>query len=264
MKFTHLDKVMFPQGKLTKGDLIEYYDSAAKALIPYLRDRPVTLERLPDGVGEGKPHFWQKNSPDYYPDFVKRFPLPNERGETVNYALVNDKQTLLYLVNQGAVTFHPFFSKIKNLDKPTFVLFDIDPHQSTFAEAVKVTKALKNILDGHGVESLIKTTGKTGLHVMTPWKRGDYEKARAWALRIATEVVAAIPQSATLERNIKKRGRKVYVDVIQNAAGKHAVPPWVVRTTPSGTVSMPIEWTELNARLDPKKFNIKTALKRLP
>jgi bifunctional non-homologous end joining protein LigD len=263
VKFTHEEKLMFPEAKLTKGDLLKYYDAVADKLLPYLRDRPVTLERLPDGVGEGKPQFWQKNSPDYYPNWIARFPLPNERGETVNYALVNDKATLLYLVNQGAVTFHPFFSTVGDLDHPTFVVFDIDPHQTTFANAVKVAKVLQKTLEAHKVKPLIKTTGKTGLHVMAPWKRGGFDEARAWALEIATEVVAKIPDIATLERNIKKRGDRVYLDVMQNSPGKHAVPPYVVRTTPTATVSMPLNWTDLNARLDPKKFTIKTAMKRL-
>lgn len=261
--FTHTDKVMFPEAGLTKGDLLDYYDKASKALLPFLKNRPITLERLPDGVGEGKPHFWQKNTPEYYPEWVPRVPLKNEQGKTVHYALVNDKAALLYLVNQGAVTFHPYFSTTKNLAKPTFVLFDIDPHQSTFASAVKVTKALEKLLEAQKIEPLVKTTGKSGLHVMTPWKRGGFDEARGWALKIAEQLAAQMPDVATVERNIKKRGERVYVDVMQNAEGKHAVPPWVVRTTPTATVSMPVEWSELNAKLDPKKFTIKTALKRL-
>ena len=263
VKFTHEEKMMFPEARLTKGDLLKYYDQVADKLLPYLRDRPVTLERLPDGVGEGKPHFWQKNSPDYYPDWIGRFPLPNERGETVNYAMVNDKPSLLYLVNQGAVTFHPFFSTADDPDHPTFVVFDIDPHQSTFANAVKVAKVLHKVLEARKVKPLLKTTGKSGLHVIAPWKRGDFDKARAWALEIATEVVDQIPDIATLERNIKKRGDRVYLDVMQNSPGKHAVPPYVVRTTPTATISMPLKWTNLNAKLDPKKFTIKTAMRWL-
>jgi bifunctional non-homologous end joining protein LigD len=262
--FTHTEKVMFPEAGLTKGDLLDYYDKAAKALLPYLKDRPITLERLPDGVGEGKPHFWQKNTPEYYPDWIGRVPLKNEQGKTVHYALVNDKAALLYLVNQGAVTFHPYFSTTKDLGRPTFVLFDIDPHQSTFANAVKVTKGLHKLLIAQKVQPLVKTTGKSGLHVMTPWKRrGGFEEARAWALGIAEQLAAAMPEVATVERNIQKRGERVYVDVMQNAEGKHGVPPWVVRTTATATVSMPVEWSELNGKLDPKKFTIKTVLKGL-
>src|SRR5689334_16275514 len=147
VKLTHQDRLMFPAAGFTKGDLLDYYDAVAPLLIPHLRDRPVTLERLPEGVnGESAPHFWQKNTPDYYPRWIPRVPLKNEAGKTVQYALVNDRRTLLYLVNQGTITFHPFFSRVKRLDRPDFVLFDIDPHQSTFADAVATGKTLRDAL----------------------------------------------------------------------------------------------------------------------
>jgi len=264
VKFSHTDRVMFPQSGFTKGDLLAYYDSVASLLIPHLRDRPVTLERLPEGLsGKAAPHFWQKNSPDFYPDWIPRFPLKNEAGKTVNYALVNDRRSLLYLVNQGTVTFHPFFSRVKSLDRPDFVLFDIDPHQSTFASAIATAKALRDVLKEEDVEGFLKTSGKSGLHVLTKWAKGSFEQARAWAAGIAKRVVERIPKIATTERSIRARGRKVYLDVEQNALGKHVVPPYVVRPTPTATVSMPLKWTELNARLDPGKFNIMSAMKRL-
>jgi bifunctional non-homologous end joining protein LigD len=265
VKFTHVDRVMFPQAGFTKGDLLAYYDAVAELLIPHLRDRPVTLERLPEGLnGKAAPHFWQKNTPTYYPDWIPRVPLKNEAGKTVHYALVNDRRSLLYLVNQGTTTLHPFFSRVGSLERPDFVLFDVDPHQSTFANAIKTAKALRELLDDEGIEGFLKTSGKSGLHVLTKWTGdGGFDKARGWAAGIAKRVVEKIPKIATTERHINKRGRRVYLDVEQNALGKHVVPPYVVRPTPTATVSMPLKWTELTARLDPRKFNIKAAMKRL-
>lgn len=265
VQFTHLDRVVFPDSGITKGDVLEFYANVADKLLPHLKDRPVTMERYPAGVRARAPHFWQKNIPEYYPAWVKRVKLKTEDGKPVEYALVNDLRTLLYLVNQNVLTFHTWFSRVKDLDVPDFVLFDIDPHQSTFANAVTVAKKVHEILDDEGVENFIKTTGKSGLHVTTPWpkKRGGFDKARTWAEEIAQRVADALPKIATTERRIAKRGNRVYVDAMQNAKGKHAVPPYVIRATELGTVAMPLEWKELNGKLTPRKFDLKTAMKRI-
>jgi bifunctional non-homologous end joining protein LigD len=264
VKVSHPEKVLFPDAEITKGEVFEYYRKVAPRLLPFLRDRPVTLERLPDGLGAGKPHFWQKNTPASYPSWIPRVELPSERGRAVHYVLVNDEDTLLYLVNQGALTFHPFLSRVGSLDRPDFVLFDLDPGTASFANAVAVARQIHAELDDEGRESMVKTSGKTGLHVLTPWREaGDFDAARAWALRVAERVVSALPEVATLEvRKAKRRGR-VYVDVVQNARGHHAVPPYVVRAVPGAPVSMPLSWRELRDDLDPKRFNVRTAAARL-
>ena len=263
VKFTHVERVVFPDAKLTKGDVLEYYAKVADLLLPHLRDRPITLERMPEGFGGQI--FWQKNTPAYYPRWIPRVKLPTEKGTKVDYTLVNDLPTLLYLVNQNAITLHTWFSRVKKPDVPDFVLFDIDPHQSTFPNAVKVAKTLHEILDDEGVDNFVKTSGKSGLHVLVAWnaKRGEFEAARGWAARIAQRVADALPKIATTERSISARGARVYVDAMQNAKGKHAVPPYVLRATPTATVSMPLKWSELTPRLSPKQFDMKTALKRI-
>jgi bifunctional non-homologous end joining protein LigD len=261
---THPQRMMFPEANVTKGDLFAYYTSVAPLLLPHLQNRPMTLERLPDGLSsKDAPHFWQKNTPATYPRWIPRSPMRTEDRRIVKYLLVNDEQTLLYLVNQGTITFHPWFSTADAPDQPCEVLFDIDPHQSTFPNAVTIAKALGKVLEDDGVQGTVKTSGKSGLHVTVPWTgKGGFDEARAWAWGVAETVVNDLPKIATMERTIAKRGRRVYLDVEQNARGKHGVPPWVVRVTPLATVSMPLEWDELNGRLDPKKFTIKAALKR--
>jgi bifunctional non-homologous end joining protein LigD len=263
VQFTHVDKVMFPEAAVTKGDVLEYYLKVADKLIPHLRDRPITLERMPDGIGEDKPRFWQKNTPPYYPDWIPRVALSNDEGKVVHYALVNDAETLAYLVNQGAITFHPFFSKAQDLNRPTHVMFDLDPGGAKFADVVKIASALHDTLEGQGLPNFVKTSGKSGLHVMVPWRqRGGFDQARGWAMGVAEAVVRQLPQIATTERMKKARGGRVYVDVIQNAPEKHAVPPYVLRPTPQATVSTPLDWKEVTPTLDPRKFTIKTAPKR--
>ncbi|MGH8070009.1 MAG: non-homologous end-joining DNA ligase [Candidatus Entotheonellia bacterium] len=263
--FTHTEKLMYPEAGITKGDVLAFYRRMATRLLPHLRDRPATLERLPEGLnGSDAPHFWQKRTPDYYPDWIKRVELPSERGTAVQYVLVNDEATLLYLVNQGTLTFHVGFSRIADLDRPDFVLFDLDPGQANFTDAVAVAKALHVALQAEGRKAFVKTSGKTGLHVFTPWERqADYDEARAWTLGMAQRVVDALPDQATIERSKAKRGTRVYIDVMQNAKGHHAVPPYVLRAVPGAPVSTPLRWQELTPNLDPRAYNLKTIFQRL-
>ncbi|HZN69373.1 MAG TPA: non-homologous end-joining DNA ligase [Tepidisphaeraceae bacterium] len=263
VQFTHVDKVMFPEAGITKGEVIEYYLKVADKLIPHLRDRPITLERMPDGVGDAMPRFWQKNTPPYYPAWIPRVKLTNKEGKGVEYALVNDAHTLAYLVNQGAITFHPFFSKAQDLDRPTHVVFDLDPGGAPFGDVVRIAHVLHDTLEGQGLPNFAKTSGKSGLHVTVPWRqRGGFDQARGWAMSVAEAVVRQLPKLATVERMKAARGGRVYVDVIQNAPEKHAVPPYVIRPTPQATVSTPLEWKEVTPKLDPKKFTLRTAIKR--
>ena len=150
VELTHPDRVIYPEAGLTKADVFAYYEKVADRLLPFLKDRPITLERLPEGLAEGAPHFWQKDTPDYYPDWIPRIELETERGKTVHYALVNDEATLLYLVNQGTLTFHVWASRRRDLDRPDFVLFDLDPGKAPFADVIAVAKAIKATLDEDG------------------------------------------------------------------------------------------------------------------
>jgi bifunctional non-homologous end joining protein LigD len=261
---THPDKIMYPDDGITKGEVVEFYRRIAPWLLPHLQDRPVTLERLPDGLGADKPHFWQKDTPRYCPDWIPRIELPSETGKPVHYVLVNDLNTLLYLVNQGTLTFHIWFSRVQDLDRPDFVLFDLDRSQAEFADVVDVARKLHGVLQEEGVKPLLKTSGKTGLHVLVAWEsEGGYDEARRWAEWMAEKVVEALPQQATIERSKAKRSSRVYVDVMQNARGHHAVPPYVLRAVPGAPVSTPLAWRELTPRLDPRQFNLKTIFTRL-
>lgn len=256
---------MFPEVGITKGDVLRFYERIAPHLLPHLRHRPMTVERFPEGLlGKHAPHFWQKNTPSYYPQWIPRVTLPSEAGQLVTYALVNDAATLLYLVNQGTLTFHPWLSRVQNLDRPDFVIFDLDPGTATFADTVTVAKQLHAILEGEKVASYLKTSGKTGLHIMVSWHQAEgYDAARHWAMGIAERVVADLPAIATVERRKDRRQKKVYVDVLQNTRGHHVVPPYVLRAVPQATVSTPLTWAELTSALHPQRYNLKTIFRRL-
>lgn len=261
---TNEDKVMFPESGITKGEMLEYYERVAPLMLPHLKDRPITIERYPDGIGEGSPSFWQKNTPTYYPDWIARVDQTTQDGKPISYTVVNDVETLLYLVNQGAITFHVWTSRVENMDRPDYVLFDLDPGDREFSDVVTVARALHEILEARGIESVVKTSGKSGLHVLVAWVQdGDHDAAREWAMEIAQELVATLPDVATTERSKAKRKGRLYVDVMQNERGKHVVAPYTLRATPEATVSMPLEWSEVKKGLSPRKFTLKTATRRL-
>jgi bifunctional non-homologous end joining protein LigD len=264
VEVSHPDKVFFPEPGITKGEVFDYYRRIADRLLPYLRNRPVTLELLPEGVGEGKPHFWQKNTPASYPRWIPRIKLPSQQGKQVPYALVNNLPTLLYLVNQKALTFHVWLSRTENLDRPDFVLFDLDPGLASFADVVAVARKLRSLLDADGRPAFVKTSGKSGLHILVPWRsRRGYDEARAWAYEVAGRVVEALPEQATVELRKARRGQRVFVDVTENARGRHVVPPYVLRATPAASVSTPLTWRDVTPRLDPLAFTLRTIFRRL-
>jgi bifunctional non-homologous end joining protein LigD len=261
---TNPDKVLFPEPGITKGQLADYYRRVAGRLLPHLRDRPVTVERFPDGVGDGVERFYQKNCPDFYPPWVRRANLPTKEGKIVHYALVNDVDTLLYLVNDGAITFHVWLSRMGSLNRPDYVLFDLDPCEAGFGALLRVAAGLHAVLRKKRVKTCLKTSGKSGLHVLVPWDgRGGFEASRAWAKGIAEEVADALPREATVETRKADRGRRVFVDVLHNSRGHHVVPAYVVRPVPEASVSTPLTWRQLTAKLDPSRFTVRTLFARL-
>jgi bifunctional non-homologous end joining protein LigD len=265
MVSTHTDKVMFPEAGITKGEVLRFYERISARLLPHLRDRPVTLERFPEGVtGTAAPHFWQKRTPAYYPAWIPRVELPSVRGRPVSYGLVNDRDTLLYLVNQGTLTFHVWLSRVQDLDRPDVVLFDLDPGEAAFTDVIFVARQLHEHLEDEAIASFVKTSGKTGLHVLVPWVYpGGYEESRVWARQQAQAVVAKLPEVATLEIRKANRRRRVYIDVLQNARGHYTVPPYVLRAVPQACVSTPLAWDELTPDLHPQAFTLKTIFERL-
>ena len=263
---THPERVVFPDLGLTKGDVFAYYGRIADRLLPFLKDRPITLERLPEGLaGEGAPHFWQKDTPASYPDWIPRVELPSERGKAVHYALVNDVQTLLYLVNQGTLTFHVWASRVGSLDRPDFVLFDLDPGSASFADAVAVAKALRTTLKGEGERLFVKTSGKTGLHVLLPWTgEGDHGRRGPGRLGVAEKVVGAMPDRATVEVRKAKRGA---TGLHRRHAERQGTPrgPSLCRAGRAGGDDLDAAGLEgIDGHdLDPASFRIETIFRRL-
>jgi bifunctional non-homologous end joining protein LigD len=257
LRLTRLEKVFWPVEGYTKGDLLAYYTSVWPWLAPYLRDRPVVLTRYPDGI-EGK-NFYQKNAPEFTPDWVTL-----ETVDDTDYFVCNELRTLQYVVNSGAIPLHVWSARVGSLERPDWLILDLDPKQAPFAHVVRVARHIHGLLDELGVPHFVKTSGQDGLHVLVPLGATiGHDDAKALAEVLARLVCADLPEIATVTRPVAARGDKVYVDYLQNGRGKLIAAPFSVRPRPHAPVSMPLAWREVNARLDPSRYTLRTALRRL-
>jgi bifunctional non-homologous end joining protein LigD len=238
VKLTNLDKVFWPGEGITKGDLIEYYRAVSPWLLPLLRGRPLMLDRYPNGI-TGKSFF--------------------QRSETVD-----DVEGLLALVNLGAIPFHVGASRLEAPEHPDWCILDLDPKTAPFAHVVKIALAIRELCEEIGMPSFVKTSGGSGLHILLPMGgQLAHEPARQLAELLAGVIVARLPAIATTARSIAARGGRVYVDALQNGRGKLLAAPYCVRPHPGAPVSTPLDWREVNARLDIRAFHLKTVPPRL-
>jgi bifunctional non-homologous end joining protein LigD len=253
LALTRLEKVFWPVEGYTKGDLLAYYEAVWPWLGPYLRDRPVVLTRYPDGI-EGK-SFFQKNAPEFTPDWVTR-----RRIDDTDSFVCNDLRTLLYVINSGAIPLHVWSARLRSLERPDWLILDLDPKGAPFGHVVQVARRIHEILRACGAPHYVKTSGQDGLHVLVPLgARLDHGQARSLAEVVARVVCAELPELTTIARPVAARGGKVYVDYLQNGRGKLIAAPLSVRPRAGAPVSMPIAWERVTARLDPTRFTIRTA-----
>lgn len=258
MKFSNLDKLYWPS--ITKGEMLEYYAKVAKTMLFYTKDRPLVMHRFPNGIKEEG--FYQKDVVDA-PDFVETATIKHT-NRNVHYILGQNVETLLYAANLGSIEMHLFHSRIKSLDKPDYMILDLDPQSISFDAVVDVALAIHEILQKLKIPHFCKTSGGSGLHIYVPLKaRYTYEESRGFAIEIGKRVHEALPKITSLERNPKKRIRKVYIDTQQNSKGALAAAPYSVRAFAGAPVSTPLSWDEVKHGLDPKDFTIKNVPLRL-
>jgi bifunctional non-homologous end joining protein LigD len=246
----------------TKGDLIAYYDTVAPLILPYLRDRPLVLTRFPDGI-DGK-SFYQKDAPHFAPAWLRtaRIDAP-DAGRAIDYVVVDDALSLRYVANLAAIPLHLWGSRVASLEGPDWLILDLDPKGAPFTDVVRVALALRRILDELQVPAYVKTSGATGLHILVPLgARYTWEETRTFARLLATLGAEAVPGIATMARQINARGGKVYIDWLQNVRGQTIAAPFSARPLPGATVSCPLRWSEVTARLAPARFTIVTVPKR--
>ncbi|HTP53259.1 MAG TPA: DNA ligase D [Anaeromyxobacteraceae bacterium] len=263
LRLSNQDKVFWPKDRYTKGDLLGYYREIADWVLPYLRDRPLTLTRYPDGI-EGK-SFFQKDAPAWTPRWVRTERVWSEDVKRdIDYFVVDDLETLLYVVNLGSIPLHVTSSRLSDMARPDWLVLDIDPKEAPFEHVVRIARRMHGLCEEAGLPCYPKTTGQRGMHVLVPLGRQiTHGQAKELALILCRSVADEMPEIATLSRTIEARKGRVYLDWLQNGQGKTIVSPFSVRPRPGAPVSTPLSWSEVGPRLDPSRFTIETVPRRV-
>jgi len=252
---TSLDRIYWPDEKLTKFDLLSYYLKVTDYIMPYLQDRPAILQRYPRGIKA--PMFFQQDL-ESAPEFIKTARLTNQEGRQLDYGVYSTIGSVLHFVTLGTIEQHPWHSTIKRLDKPDWIAIDLDPKKAPWENVLQVALVVKQVADEIGLQAFPKTSGSSGIHIYVPLKpTNEYEKVAEFARMFATEVAQRAPKIATVERTIAKRkSTQVYVDWMQNARGKSLAAVFTARARPKAPVSMPLTWKQIEKGVKIQDFTI--------
>jgi bifunctional non-homologous end joining protein LigD len=252
---TSLDRIYWPDEKLTKFDLLSYYIKVADYIMPYLQDRPAILQRYPRGIKA--PMFFQQDL-ESAPEFIKTARLVNQEGRELDYGVYSTIGSVLHFVTLGTIEQHPWHSTVKRLDKPDWIAIDLDPKKAPWENGLQVALVVKEVADEIGLKAFPKTSGSSGIHIYIPLKpTNEYDKVSEFARLFASEVARRAPQIATVERTIAKRkSTQVYVDWMQNARGKSLAAVFTARAKPKATVSMPLTWPQVTKGVKIDDFTI--------
>lgn len=266
LTFTNREKLFWPEEGYTKGDLIDFYQAIAPTLLPYLYNRPLVLDRYPDGIA-GK-SFYQKDAPSFLPEWVRTVAIRSESGEQgprdIHYILCDDADALAFLANLGVIPLHVWASRADDLDRPDWTILDLDPKGAPFADVIAIARFLGDFCREIAWTPFLKTSGGSGLHILLPLGRQcGFEQARQLAEVIARHAAHTLPKIATIERNLAARRGRVYIDFLQNGRGKLIAAPFSARPRPGATVSTPLRWEELKSSLSPSKFTIRSVPRRV-
>ncbi len=268
VELTNLDRVVFPDDGFTKGDVVEHYERVAELALPHLADRPLVLQRFPQGIGgEG---FYQKNTPDHVPDWIRRVELRTTDGGSTTYSVVDEPAGLVYLANQGTITFHTLLAGAAAPDRPVELIVDLDPDTASGDVSAAVptvqhaAREVRAVLDDLGLAPRVKSSGSRGLHIVVDVvdENPTFRLTRTFARRVAELVAARGP--FTLEHRTSKREGRLFLDVLRNGPANHAVAPYSLRPLPGAPVAIPLDWDEaLSARFHPQRITLSNVARRL-
>jgi bifunctional non-homologous end joining protein LigD len=258
VEITNPDKVLFPEPGYTKADLVGYYEQVADRILPWLAGRPLTLERHPNGVSEKG--FMQKNASSHFSDHIERVTVPKSDG-TVTHPVVRDVEGLTELANQGTISFHVWTAAMPDLDHPTHLVLDLDPEVGDVDSVRLVASEAREMLGRFGLDGVLVASGKKGFHIWVAVEGSDYEEVGSASRAIAGLVASALPDHATVEFLKKNRRGRVFVDWLRNRRAQSIVSPWSVRVTPTATVAVPLEWSELDTT-SPGDWDMSTVVER--
>lgn len=257
------DKVFFPDAGLTKGDLVDYYSRIAQIMLPHVRGRIAAMRRYPDGL-DG-PAFFQKQVPGFFPDWIRTVDV-DKTGGSLEQITIEDPATLVYLAEMACIEIHVWTAREDRRRWPDRMIFDLDPSgEEDFARVKAGARALRTALGEVGMSAFVMTTGSRGLHVTVPLDRSaDVDDVRAFARRLATVVADAAPDDFTTELRKDKRRGRVFIDVLRNAYGQHAIAPYSVRARVGAPVATPLDWDELDrGELEPRRYTIRNIFRRM-
>jgi bifunctional non-homologous end joining protein LigD len=264
LHLTNQNKVFFPDDGFTKGDIVNYYKEVAEFILPYLKDRPQSMNRFPNGI-TGKNFYHKDVDTEKIPSWLETIKIHSDSHPgNIDYLLCNDKASLIYMANLGCIEINPWNSIIKHLEKPDWAVIDLDPGDDDFKEVVKTALVVREVVNELDTECYCKTSGATGLHIYIPLAaKYEYESVKIFAELIAHTVNVRLPETTSIIRPVKKRNNKIYIDFLQNRRGQTLAAPYSVRPRSGAPVSAPLEWKEVNIKLTPAQFTIKTILPRL-
>ena len=261
---TNQDKIYFPDEKITKGQVLEYYQKVYKYISRYLKDRPQSLRRNPNGINDGG--FFHKDAGDLAPSWMKTVKINSgSEGKKIDYLVCNEKAALAFMNNLGCIEINPWNSSLGSINKPDYLIMDIDPSDNnTFEQVIDTALVIKELLDKAGAKSYCKTSGSTGLHIYIPLKaQYTYLQIRKFAKGLATLTQQQLPETTTIERPLNKRKGRIYVDYLQNRRGQTLACAYSLRPKPGATVSAPLEWKEVKRGLTIRQFDMFNIFKRL-
>ncbi len=264
VQLTNLNKVFFPEDGITKGDVVNYYKEVAPYILPFLKDRPESLNRLPNGIAA--PGFYQKDLTGYKPRWLQTTRIFSESADkSIDYVLCQDESSLLYIVNLGCIEINPWFSKLGSLDKPDFLVIDLDPDGNDFDHVIEIAREIHEILDEVGAANFVKTSGATGIHIGIPvGAKYDFDQGREFCEEVCRVIARKHPATTSIERSPARRRKKIYLDFMQNRRGQTLAAPFCIRPKPGAPVSMPLAWKDLKSGVKPEQFNIENALRLIP
>lgn len=262
LTFSHLSKIYWPEDGFTKRDMFNYYYQAAEFILPYLKDRPLSLNRFPGGI-HGK-SFYQKDVKGKAPEWAETFPYTTSDGESKEFLVGGDEKTLLYMASLGCIEMNPWFSRIQHPDNPDYCVIDLDPDRNTFEQVIQAAGEVKNVLDALQITGYVKTSGSTGIHIYIPLgAKYSYDQSQMFGKMIVSIVHSQLEDFTSLERQIKNREGKMYLDFLQNRPGATIACPYSLRPKSGATVSMPLHWEEVKKGLAIKDFTIENSIARM-
>lgn len=260
VEISSADRILFPKKKITKGEMVSYYERIAPLMLPYLKDRPLTLQRFPSGISESG--FYQKNASDHFPDYIKTIEVETEEGYNTQI-ICNDKKSLVYLANQGTLVFHTWLSKRDKIRQPDKVIFDLDPPSNSFDRVKEAAIEMRKFLQKKGIKASLMTSGKSGLHLYYKIRRGrDFDAVKSEVKNLAEEAAELHPELLTTKIRKDQREGKIFVDYLRNAYAQTAVCPYSLRANEEAGIATPIKWEELSKLKSSSQYNIENIFRR--